>query len=189
MSRELVEAVAAKYGDVSSFALWGPVGDRPKSGMDNIDVIYQRAHEAHARVVLVGLNVSAGIETPLSNFHGENGLVYKLRAAATGTKAEGGYITDILKHWVEADSGKVKDVLRDKPELLAPQFEAFRSELEFVGADKGTILVAMGGLVEDLLHECQTGLAVIKVPHYAARGTNEEYITTFRTALEKAGLV
>jgi hypothetical protein len=175
--------VKEKYGFHASWAIWGDFGSRPKDNMDDLSIfeeekIYPNLGIMHTHFVLVGLNIStASITKKLSNFHGRNGEIYKVRYALHQTPLWGAYMTDILKDFSEAKSEKIPPFLKtDKgTALLGKNLEEFDSELALISARHAT-LVAFGDIVHNILVENYSRtINIIKIPHYGWQVNKEVY--------------
>jgi hypothetical protein len=189
--RDIFEKTKQLFGHQASWAIWGPFGERPKDNMDDLSIFLDPAlditlREAHTRFVLVGLNIStSSIKIPLSNFHGKNGEVYKLRYACASTPLWGSYMTDILKDYPDSSASRVAQSLktREGAELEVRNVESFKTELEMVGAESAT-LIALGDIVHQILQKHFADRnSIIKVPHYGYRVTKDVYLTMFHKAL------
>jgi len=146
--------------------------------------------QLHTNFVMVGLNISTiDVEMPLSNFHGENGEVYKARFALEGTPLWGGYMTDVIKDFKEPSSQNMRKYLRQHPVEELEHCDRLRAELSRIGADSCT-LVAFGNDVEDILLRQFSGKnRVLKIPHYAWRVPKERYRKAVHARLSQAGIL
>ena len=181
ISENIFEYVRDRYGLFASWAVWPEPGIKPKSNMEDLSIFepprLKKTLEAlHNDYVLVALNISTiEIKTPLSNFHGQNGEVYKARYALSDTPLWGSYMTDILKDFPEPDSSKVEKVIKNDPSLIIPHLNFFREEMSMLG-NKDTTLVAFGGLVYSILSDhLSAEFSVAKIDHYAVRLSKEKY--------------
>jgi len=92
ITEETFNIVKEKFKHQGSWAIWGDFGARPKDNMDDLTIFFgeklkKSIKQLHLNYVLVGLNISTEeIVEPLSNFHGKNGEVYKIRYAISETK-------------------------------------------------------------------------------------------------------
>lgn len=183
VSRDVFSQVLENYHNFASWAVWAKAGLRPKSNMGDLSCFSPEKLEEtlpilHTDYVLVGLNISTiDITIPLSNFHGENGEVYKARYALEGTPLWGAYMTDIIKNFKEPDSTKILRALKADPSVERMHVNSFKEELAAIGAEKAT-LVAFGGGVSDILtRHFQGQYRLIRIPHYASRCNKETYKT------------
>jgi hypothetical protein len=181
ISRSVFNHVLEKNANFASWAVWAKAGLRPKSNMGDLSCFSpERIEEMlpllHTDFVLVGLNISTiDITIPLSNFHGENGEVYKARYALDGTPLWGAYMTDIIKNFKEPDSTKILRALKADPSLERMHVNLFREELSAIGAE-GAALVAFGAGVFDILNRhFRSQFRLMRIPHYASKCNKETY--------------
>lgn len=181
MTPEKFNLVREKYGLAASWAIWAAEGERPKSNMGDLSMFEGSQIEStcellHTKFILVGLNISTkDISDPLSNFHGENGEVYKARFALRSTPLWGSYMTDIIKDMKESEASRIVRLLRMNPDIEKVHVRKFREELEFLNA-VSPILVAFGSDVHDILSRHFDGeFRIVKIPHYAWRVNKEKY--------------
>lgn len=92
------ELVREKYGHYASWAVWAEEGSTPTSNMDDLSMFSHPKlddvlGELKPNIVMVGLNISKRIESPLSNFHGKNGHAHKVRHTFLGSPFWGAYMT------------------------------------------------------------------------------------------------
>lgn len=117
------------YSMVSSWAIWEPMIDTPRSNTNNMSWINDPnlLEKINTGYVFVGLNWSSthgnqGMNgtIPWVNFHSGYSRQndYKLRHALQDTKFWGSYITDLIKLYSEVDSNKVKTFLRENPQVI-----------------------------------------------------------------------
>lgn len=183
ITADIFALVRQRYGLQASWAVWGNFGARPRDNMGDLSIFDAPALNAtlshlHVRHVLVGLNISTQqIEKPLSNFHGKNGEVYKLRLALHNTPLWGSYMTDILKDFPEPKAEKIESQMKTEwgKKIELENVDSFRRELGDVGA-RGAVLVAMGHAVHKILirHFGSTN-NIIKIPHYGHRIDQTKY--------------
>lgn len=183
VSLETFNSVKEKYGRQASWAIWGSFGKKPKDNMDDLSIFDEpRLHSTLPQLttdyVLVGLNISTrDIVIPLSNFHGKNGEVYKVRYALHETDLWGAYMTDILKDFRDSKADSVLRFLKtsEGPPFEKENVESFRAELATVGAENA-VLVAFGSVVYDILIRHFGGRQrILKIDHYGYRITKEIY--------------
>lgn len=93
-----------KYGHYASWAVWGDEGAKPKDNIGDLSIFDLERNFSilpilNPDVVLVGLNISRPIETPLANFHDSRpqSMDYKIRYAFKNSPYWGAYMTDIIK--------------------------------------------------------------------------------------------
>ena len=185
ISQQNYNELLKKFWDVASWAMWKkPIGDRPKSNVGNLAVFNDPdlLEKINTGFVFVGLNGSGKHEDYLEsdkawfNFHSDSprGHDYKLRYALYGTPLWGSYITDIIKYYQEVDSSKVVSYVRNNPEVLKENIEAFREELNLLGGRP--VIVALGGAAYDFLSEnLGNEYKIIKVKHYSFTIGKEKY--------------
>lgn len=173
--------VKENFGLFASWAVWSEVVDRPKSNMGDLSIfenpqLTDTLKILNNKFILVGLNISTiDIKIPLSNFHGENGEVYKARFALKDTPLWGGYMTDIIKDFKEPDSTKIVKFLKNNPDFITTHIDNFCNELTSISAED-PILVAFGNDVYSILQKFFSDeYQIIKIPHYAARYGKEKY--------------
>jgi hypothetical protein len=167
-----------KYSTVASWALWSPAGATKKSNTADLSVFdVPNLHEKlNPKYVFIALNAAnhpnSQILPAWSSFHSgyryQND--YKLRTATQGTRFEGAYITDIIKHYVETDSTKVKSVIRKNPTIVTNNLIYLQEELNLLkSSNNGTnpILIALGNDVYNVLNKYITGYTIKNVKHYA----------------------
>jgi hypothetical protein len=175
-----------KYGDVASWAVWEPEGDRPKSNMGPQNVFNLEANpllleSLRNNVVMVGLNFPREVRNapPFSNFHDESPYAndFKIRYAFRGTPYYGAYMTDVLKGLVIPAAKSVRDHVRNNPGVAESHVRAFEEELDDLGSDK-PILLAFGhdayGLLHRHLDKRRYGM-LIEITHYSHRVPKEKY--------------
>lgn len=175
------EAAREKYGLAASWAVWAPEGARAKSNMGDLSIfegtrLYETCKSLHTRYVLVGLNISTiDIEQPLSNFHGENGEVYKARYALRDTPLWGSYMTDVIKDHKETEAVNMVKFLRSNPDYERKHILAFTEELRVLNASS-PVLVAFGRDVFAILQRhLSNRYRIAQIPHYAWRTNKENY--------------
>jgi hypothetical protein len=190
VNEETFNIVRDKFKYQGSWAIWGNFGERPKDNMDDLTIfanenLKNTLKQLHLNYVLVGLNIStSAIVEPLSNFHGKNGDVFKLRYAISETKLWGSYMTDILKDFPEPQSNLVARKLRSDEgvHIENKNIETFNEELNLIGAENAK-LVALGDLVYNILIRNYDSNRIIKIPHYASRVNKEKYYELVHNAL------
>lgn len=181
------ETLKKEFGTVSSWAVWAPVIDSPKSGVGDLSVFESSdlLNILNPNYVFVGLNCSGThIPKPGSpsvriwgNFHSTDNRRqhdYKLRYALKDTPFWGGYITDIIKHHAEVDSSKVSKFLSNHPEVVKENIALFEREIEILGTKP--VLVALGGKVFEILTSyVDSKYEIVKVKHYSYTIGKEDY--------------
>lgn len=141
MEKEKLQRLANEFGFTSSWAVWNP------DDLRDLSVIKSNHEKLFKNVVMVGLNVSATIDTPWQNFHiGTNDR--KLMEAFNDTSYRGAYMTDLIKDHTEAKSDKLLNELTE--EKLSENFNRFYREMDILGAEKNTLFILFGNQVKEL---------------------------------------
>lgn len=183
IEKSVFDVVRHRYARQASWAIWGDFGADAKSNMEDISIfddplLLETLSKIHVNYVIVGLNISTKeINRPLSNFHGKNGEVYKLRFALHGTPLWGSYMTDILKDFPDPKSENIEKHLKTPSgSVLEKQnVNSFCKELNDIGAS-GAKLIALGRIVSDILiRNFGESKEIIQIPHYGYRVTKEAY--------------
>lgn len=193
--QDVYDKLKDKYGGVASWALWSPAGTTKKSNtadlsiFDDLDLLVK----LNPQYVFVALN-AANHPNPQtlpawSCFHSSYRYQndYKLRTATQGTRFEGAYITDVIKHYVETDSTKVKSAIRKDPTIVTNNLIYLQEELNLLKSSNNginPILIALGNDVYDLLNKYITGCTIKKVKHYAGYFSDGWYKQHFESELE-----
>ena len=195
ISKQNYEMVKEKYGFVSSWTIWKKAGKTPKSNTEDMSWIYapDLLSELNTGYVFVGLNASSthGDQNghwniPWSGFHSGYSYQhdYKLRYALVETRYWGSYITDVIKHYPEVDSGKVKSYLRRHPEIVKKNIKEFEKEISYLGSKP--ILVALGGDVYRLLKEYLVNkYTIVQIKHFSYAIGKEDYRREVLEVLDK----
>jgi hypothetical protein len=172
---EIFNKMNKQYSHYCSWAIWGThFGNKVKNGMDNLNIFDNCINNINFKYIIVGLNISKKIEIPLSNFHGKNGEVYKLRHALINTKLYGSYMTDIIKDFEEPKAIKMTKYIKQNPKFLKENINTFLKEINDLNI-KNPILIAMGNDTYKILIENLKGFKIYKIPHYACRKSKEIY--------------
>jgi len=183
MDKKKFNKIKKEYGDCASWAIWKEVGEKPKSNMEDLNILDPQQNpnllsELKPNVVFVGLNTSkdiSGLE-PFSNFHPTNPFAndYKTRYALKDTELWGGYMTDIIKKHEELHSLSVVKHLRKYPEVVDENIETFRKELKDLGTKNPTI-IAFGNAAHSILtRHLKDEYKILKVYHYSYFRINKE---------------
>jgi hypothetical protein len=194
LSMERYQILRKEFGDVSSWAVWAPEGETPKSNVGDLSA-FQDAHIIdilNPDYVLVGLNASnthvqkEGSQNRIwGNFHSTDNSRqqdFKLRYALINTPYWGAYMTDIIKRYGEVDSEKVGKYLSCHPEVIRNNIIIFEHELELLGTTP--VIVALGNKVYEILDKnFSDKYKIIKVKHYSARISKEQYREEFLAAM------
>lgn len=189
LSLDTFNNIKTKYGEHASWAVWADQTDRPKSNMGDLSIFDEKTilDVLNPNIVLVALNFSVNVKKmrPFENFHGENGEVYKLRFALKDTPLWGSYMTDIIKDFVEADSGKVEEYLEKNPKIVKDNLDSFQEELKELKVKP--ILVALGVTVKDILNNhLKDKFEIHDITHYGWQRGAEQYRDK---VLEKISLI
>ena len=181
ITKSVFEMIKCKHGRYASWAVWGPQGATPKSGMADMTVFETDAvlSVLKPNVVMLGLNLSKSIRLlPFGNFHAaESAQDYKIRYAFKDSEYYGAYMTDIIKVLEEIDSRKVMNHLDAYPELLADSLGIFREEMRDLGNSRPLIL-AFGESAYRLAYkylEPEGYSGLVRLPHYSRRISQEGY--------------
>jgi hypothetical protein len=154
---------------------------KAKAGMGTLPTAEQIRAELNANVVLVGLNISRGIDRPFGNFHPDypSAQDYKLRHALQDSMFWGAYMTDVIKDKEEKVSGKLMKYLRQNKEFERQNVARFEKDLKKIGAVK-PVIVAMGSDAYKILQRNLKGkYKIYKVSHYSAFITKEKLRAEF----------
>jgi len=186
IEEQLYYEITKKYGKVASWAVWEKAGEKPKSNISNMDILNISKNPLTLRilrtdVVMVALNFAREVEMnePFLNFHDSNphGQDYKIRFAFDGTKYYGAYMTDIIKDFPMLSSKDVLKHLKNNPEEITNQINAFKEELEFIGGNK-PIILAFGKDAFNILNQNMDRAdysELISLTHYSHQISKENY--------------
>lgn len=186
VTEQLYNDIAKKYGKVASWAVWAKSGDKPKSNISDMKIFDLKKNPSILKilrtdVVMVALNFSRKVEMdePFLNFHDSNPYAqdYKIRFAFEGTDFYGSYMTDIIKDFPMLSSKDVLKYLKDKPDEISQQINAFRQELTFIGSYK-PIILAFGRATFDIISknmDKSEWSELIALTHYSHRISKENY--------------
>ncbi len=186
MDLNLFNYISEKYGSVGSWAVWGPLGDKPKSNIGDMSVLDPSINAKllsllKEDVVMVGLNFSREVrfEKPFQNFHDKSRYAndFKIRYAFLNTPYYGAYMTDLIKTLTLSSSKDVVSYLKDNPDIVEQNIIVFQRELSDIQSHK-PLLIAFGNDVYSLLKASlddsfYSGL--IKVTHYSHQISKENY--------------
>ena len=185
ISEKNYEALKENYGLVSSWAIWGLPNQTPKSNTNSMEWVNEPnlLNIINTGFVFVGLNAAGThgyqeghFENAWANFHSGYRFQndYKLRYALMNTKYWGSYITDVIKHYEEVDSGEVKRYLNKHPEVVEDNICLFEEELQYLGGNP--ILVALGGETYKILCEhLRDKYKIVRILHYSYTISKEDY--------------
>jgi hypothetical protein len=186
ISLNVFNSIKRKHGSYASWAVWVPVGAKPKSNMADISVFDLDANPGllallKPNVLMVGLNFSRNERNlePFGNFHdpysGAND--FKIRFAFKDTEYYGAYMTDVIKNHVMLDSKDVLKHLKDNPSVVKKHIDWFRRELRDLECHAPVIL-AFGADAWRLLHENlekNEYSSLVKLTHYSHQIGKEKY--------------
>ncbi|NOR54796.1 MAG: hypothetical protein GQ531_01165 [Sulfurovum sp.] len=187
---EKYEIIKETYGAHSSWAIWADEdmsSIKKMSDLSIFDIVNNKdlLSSLNPNIVFVGLNISKELPNYFANFHGGKNDS-KIRDAFKDTRFCGGYMTDIIKSFVESDSGKMISHLKKQEALEEENIKTFQIELNDLGGENIEI-VAFGKSTYEILH--RNGFTekykVMRVPHYSARAFNnkEMYINAVKKIL------
>ncbi len=186
MKKEKYKKIAAKYGDVASWAVWTPAGDTPKSNISDMSVFDPDLNPElldilKPNVVMTGLNFARDVkfEKPFMNFHDPNPRAqdYKIRNAFTDTEFYGAYMTDVIKNTPMLSSNDLMKYLKKNSTVVKRNLESFSEELNFIGAENPVIL-AFGNDAYNILKKHLDPVhygKLIKLLHYSYQISQNDY--------------
>ncbi|MFT4603010.1 MAG: hypothetical protein ACI857_003197 [Arenicella sp.] len=186
ITEKLYTDIAKEYGRVASWAVWEKAGDKPKSNISNMDIFNIEKNNSllnilRTDVVMVALNFARDVEIsePFLNFHDANphGQDFKIRYAFEGTEFYGAYMTDIIKDFPMLSSKDVLIHLSKHPDMISSQVEVFKKELNFIDANKPTVL-AFGKDTYNILKKYLDGSdysKLIGLTYYSHQISKENY--------------
>lgn len=128
-------------------------------------------------VVLVGLNISRPIETPLANFHDSRpqAMDYKIRYAFKNSPYWGAYMTDIIKDFEQKAAGKMMSYLRKSNSFEEENAKIFREELEIIGSQNPTLIAFGRDCYKILKRNFNNEVRIVQIPHYSNYTGKEKY--------------
>ena len=187
ISRAVFEELRSKHGKTSSWAIWRPEGDSPKSNIDDLSIFEDPLilQDLNTTFVFVGLNPADHTDTKgnikdWSAFHSSDAKRqqdYKLRNALSNTVFWGSYITDIIKKLPETDGNMAADVWKKDPELRQYSVDALKDELSIIGGEP--TLIAIGAKAFNILKDIKSELRNVKniamIDHYSGMISPDEY--------------
>jgi hypothetical protein len=174
--KNIYNKINEKYGYCGSWAVWNLNYERPKDNMDDLTIFEndEIINDLNFKYIIVGLNISKEIKIKLSNFHGKNGDVYKLRYGIQDSKLYGSYMTDIIKYHVDAKSTNVIKDLKNNEDIMLKNINIFKQEIKDLEIEE-PILISLGNGVDKILNKYLKEYKIIKIKHYAAFINKENY--------------
>ena len=174
ISKDKFHDVKEKFGKFASWGVYAERGIRAKDNVGDMAVLDPDQNNnllniLNPNIILVGLNISGEIKTPLGNFHSPDSWSqdYKIRDAIENTAYWGCYMTDIIKDFEQKLSGKVMQSLKKHPEIAKDSIEIFFKELEVLQVENPKI-IAFGGATYSICKKLLPDFDVYKVSHYSA---------------------
>jgi hypothetical protein len=193
VARETFDLIKSKHGAYSSWAVWAPPGDLPKSNIADLGVLDPDQNPnllstLRNDVVMLGLNLSRPVPVPFLNFHDPRpqGQDYKIRYAFTGTPYCGSYMTDLIKGLVIPDSGDLVRHLASRPSLVSENVGRLLEEFDDLRCQAPAV-IAFGTVAYDLAvkyipsNRCSH---LTKVRHYSDYMSKEKYRERVLTELD-----
>ena len=182
ISKSKFELIKNKYSQFCSWAIWANEGSKPKDNVGDISIFDilespETLSIIKPNVILVGLNISGPLNTPLSNFHSASPSAqdYKLRYALKDSPFWGGYLTDIIKDFEEKVSKNMMTYLNKNESFEADNIELFNNELNDLDVDDPTI-IALGRDSHNILNRnFKDKYKIHHIPHYSHFMSKENY--------------
>ncbi len=176
------EKMMAKWGAVSSWAVWCPRLKNATSNVGNMDWTSNPnlLEMLNTPFVFVGLNCGGdGTSTdptivPWRNFHSGSGRAkdYKLRHAFSGTPYWGSYITDFFKGLPTSNSHDLRRRIKQEPWRIADAVRTLEEEIAALGGNK--VLVGIGKVAYAYLVEhFGNRYKVVRIRHYSDTRKND----------------
>jgi hypothetical protein len=203
ISLDKFNQIRNELGWHTSWAVWSPVGDTPKSNVGDLSIFDDKNIEStleklNPDIILVGLNGSTGgsVETAppprnekFANFHStySRATDFKIRYATLGTALEGAFMTDVIKHHYETDSNKMVKTLRNDREYEKEKVREFFSEIATIS--RSPTIFAFGGVAYDLIAKYnEEDFKLYRLYHYAFTMSKEIFREETLKTLKLAGL-
>lgn len=201
ISKEQFETIRREIGAHTSWAIWSPQGEKPKSNVGDLsifndeDKLEDTLKKLNPNIVLAGLNGSSGDSSadigvvPFANFHSgwSRATDYKIRFATVGTALEGAFMTDVIKHHYETDSNLVAARLRDDPDYERSKVEEFFEEISAISSCP--TIFAFGQMAFELIKKYNSNeFKIYQLYHYAFTMSKERFREETINTLKKAGL-
>lgn len=138
--------------------------------------------------MIIGYNWASRGNQPIPwySFHGHDyprGNDQKLAALIMNSKAQGAYMTDLLKFWSETDSAKVNPT----KEELKQHAVYLQEEIDIL---KPKYIITLGTKTEQKLKQMQklgyieTNAKIIPIGHYSKRVSQKVYVEKYLPILE-----
>ena len=186
------ERIKYEHGEYASWAIWADQGEKPKSNIGDLSVLDPEINTElltllKPEIIFVALNFSRGegIKKPFSNFHDKNprGTDFKIRYAFKDSPFWGGYMTDIIKNFVELKSKNLMNYLKKNKSFEKENIKLFLKELNDLEVKNPTI-IAFGNDTYDIIKRNIQGINILKIPHYAHQINKEKYRTQIQNILK-----
>lgn len=182
ISIETFTVIRERFGHFASWAVWAEDGKNPKDNIDDLNVINPDQNPnllktLHGNSILLGLNISRGIDRLLGNFHDPRPMAtdFKIRYALKGTPYWGSYMTDIIKDFEEKASGKMMAYLRGNNDFERDNIRQLREEIAVLGVSH-PLLVTFGKDAETIAkRNLGNEFQIVCIPHYANYVSKENY--------------
>ena len=179
-----------KYGHYASWAVWADEGTKPKDNIGDLSIFDKERNftilpKLNPEVVLVGLNISRPIETPLANFHDPKpqAMDYKIRYAFKNSPCWGAYMTDIIKDFEQKAAGKMMRYLRGNKSFEEENVKIFREELESIGSNNPTLIAFGKDCYMVLKRNFNDEFRIAQIPHYSNYTSKEKFRDEVKTIL------
>ena len=200
ITREEFEKIRNDLGAHTSWAIWAPAGERPKSNVGDLSIFNEEykikniLNKLNPNIILAGLNGANGegaIDTEVRHFanfhsHWHRATDFKIRYATEGTALEGAFMTDVIKHHYETDSNLVAKRLRDDPSYEKLKLEEFFDEITKLSRDP--TIFAFGGQAYNLIQKHnRRKFKVFKLFHYAFTMSKERFREETLKTLHESG--
>ena len=178
------------YSAFISWATWNENDISDRSMFDSIEIIKKLQSDR----IILGLNASVVddnsslIESQkYGGFHCQHtgGRDRWLLDATKNTPFEYAYMSDTLKV-KETDSGKLKRILKNNPELEEEQLKLLINELSLLGNNLKIIVIGKDAeyFLKKIIDSFDGTIQYEVIPHYAKRGIKkEEFLQAFALAV------
>ncbi len=173
-----------KYGSYGSWAVWSDSKRQEKS----TSVIRENLSDLNSRNILIGLNISADIDT-WGNFRGGR-HDRKLKYAFNNSFIRGAYMTDLFKNITEAKSNNIPKLLRQNPDIITRNVSMFIDEMRDLKISSATRFIVLGTEKSILAKYFKSHFQgffpanpVMYHRHYSSRGTDKDWVESMWKAL------